>query len=599
MNQEAIRHTGAYPDIYLKDRRTMMVVLRTARKDVTGCSVVYFPRTDKRKIKKAQMQCVLRDERFDYYQLEISFSKVARYQKYYFEINDQGKLWYLTAWGIGEQIPEDGYFEFLYANGTEVVNVPEWSKGLIYYQIFPERFYNGDTANDPKGCMKWGSPPTRDNYMGGDLEGILRKMGYLDGLGIECIYLTAIFEADFNHKYATTDYYKIDPSFGIEDILRSFVKEAHSIGMKIILDGVFNHTGIHFKPFQDVLKNQEHSDYRDWLYITEYPVRVSHHCYECVGAYKYMPKLNTANPEVRSYLLRVMEYWIREFKIDGWRLDVADEVDEGVWMEARIMLKSKYPDILLLGETWGDGLRLMNGAQMDCIMNYVFRDAVRDFLALERINGSGFDARIQKMLSHYPESANQAMFLPLDSHDTERFLYDCRGDKRKLILAVCLQMTFPGAPSVYYGDEVGMTGANDPDCRQCMVWEKEKQDSSLFSIYQKLIHLRKQEKCIKNGGFAVNVCEGRVYGYVRYDDKNELYIILNAGKESRIVNVPVLDKKQYVDVATKQEYKVEDGDKGSWLNSDMWHYEGMVEISLEPYSAKILKGRPAKKDSAR
>ncbi len=160
-------------------------------------------------------------------------------------------------------------------------------------------------------------------------------------------------------------------------------------------------------------------------------------------------------------------------------------------------------------------------------------------------------------------------------------------------------MTFPGAPSVYYGDEVGMTGANDPDCRRCMVWEEEKQDSSLFSIYRKLILLRKQEKCIKTGGFAVNVCEGRVYGYVRYDDKDELCIILNAGEEGRTVNVPVFNKRQYMDLAEKQVYRVQDGNKSTWLNSDMWHYEGMVKIFLKPYSAKILKGEPAKEDPAR
>lgn len=592
MNLEAVRHTGTYPDIYPRNRKTLVITLRTAKRDVVSCQIHFFSRTDPGEKKSRQMTCVLRDGLFDYYRAEVEFSKVARYQKYYFTLEEDGDIWYYSAWEIQKQIPEDGYFEFLYANFTGVVEVPEWSRGQVFYQIFPDRFYNGNPQNNPPGCMEWESTPTRENYMGGDLPGIIRKLDYIERLGIDCIYLNPIFEADFNHKYATTDYFRIAPGIGEEQDLHSLVANAHQKGMKVILDGVFNHVGIHFSPFADVLKHQANSRYKDWFYITKFPVTVTHHCYECVGAYKYMPKLNTSNPEVRKFVLAVMDYWIREYRIDGWRLDVADEVDESVWTEARYLLKQRYPQILLLGETWGNGLRLMDGRQMDCIMNYVFRDAVRDFAAYGNIDAPVFDARIQTMLASYPEHMNQAMFLPLDSHDTERFSYYCGGNKRKLILAVIFQMTFVGSPSVYYGDEVGISGGNDPDCRRCMIWDEERQDKELLELYRYLIKLRKELSCIRFGRFAVNLCEERVYGFIRYDEEEEVYIVINAGEETQTVEVPVFYKSHYVEMIGRQEYDaLEPAGQERFLNSDIRSYEGRLFITLEPFSAEIIKRR--------
>lgn len=589
MKIEAIRHTGTYPDLYLKDRRTLVITLRAAKRDCHLCKIHIFPRTDPEKVCGTEMKCILRDRLFDYFRTEIRFSKVARYQKYYFELSDGTASWYLNSWGVYETEPSDGYFEFLYANRTGIVQVPEWSRGQVFYQIFPERFCNGDPGNDPADCAKWGSDPTRENYMGGDLRGMIKKLDHIMDLGAECIYLNPVFEADFNHKYATTDYFKVDPMFGTNEELRELIAKAHGMGIRVVLDGVFNHTGIHFKPFEDVLEHQERSEYREWFYITEYPVRISHHCYECVGAYKYMPKLNTANPEVRRFILSVMEYWIREYQIDGWRLDVADEVDEGVWTEARMLLKEKYPRILLLGETWGAGLRLMNGAQMDCMMNYIFRDAVRDFIGYEKIDAAELDHRLQSMLANYPEEMNQAMFLPLDSHDTERFSFFCGGNKRKLLLGAALQMCFVGSPSLYYGDEIGLTGDNDPDCRKCMVWESEGQDRELLEWYKKLIALRKKESCIKTGKFTANLCEGRAYGFIRHDGRGEIYVVLNAGEESRKVEVPVFYKKRYVNIIDQQVYAASERPEKGYLNSDIRDYGGILKVNMEPYHVKIFK----------
>lgn len=588
MNKEAVRHTGTYPDLYLKDRSTMVLTLRIARQQAVSCRIVYFSRTAPQEKKQAEMFCAFRDRLFDYYRAEVSPDRVARYQKYYFEISEKDAKWYYSTYGIRSDPPGRGCFEFLYANSTGIAEVPEWSRGAVYYQIFPERFCRGEPCDDAMNYEEWGTLPTKENYMGGNLKGILDRLDYLEWLGVECIYLNPIFSADFNHKYATRDYFEIDRMFGNAEIFRQLVEELHRRKMRIILDGVFNHTGIHFPQFQDILKRQEESAWTDWYHIRKYPVTVSEDCYECVGDYKYMPKLNTGNPQVREFVLGVMEYWIREFHIDGWRLDVADEVDESVWLEARIRLKEKYPQSLLLGETWGSGFRLMNGLEMDCIMNYTFRDAVCDFFAQEAIDAEEFDGRLQQMLAGYPEPMNQAMFLPLDSHDTERFLYCCGGNIERLKLAVIFQMTFVGAPSVYYGDEVGLTGANDPDCRRCMVWDHAKQDRELLQLYRELILLRRRKQCIKTGRYTVNLCEGRLYGFARFDEKQEVYTILNADDRPRMAEVPVFYKKKHIDWRSGREYLADPAGDRTYLNSDIRDYGGRIRIRMEPMSAVIL-----------
>ena len=594
MNLSAVRHTGSYPDLYLRDRKTLVFTIHMAAGDTKSCMLVCFPRTDAEKRKYVPMECRVRDGRLEHFTAEVTFEDTARYQKYFFRITDrEDKVYFLNAWDICETEPKDGFFEFLYANRTNVLEVPQWSKGQVYYQIFPERFCNGDRQNDPKSCLPWETKPTRENYMGGDLKGILSKMDYLQELGIECIYLNPIFSGDFNHKYATTDYFRIDPVFGTKKEFAELVEELHKRGIRILLDGVFNHCGVHFPAFQDLLKNQKESKYADWFYVHSYPVSVSetNAPYECVGDYGYMPKLNTANREVQEFIKKVMLYWLREFHIDGWRLDVADEVDATAWMIVRTAVKENFPDALLLGETWGDGLDMMDGKQMDSMMNYVFRDAVRDFIARESIDAFAFSHRICQMLSHYPEERNQVMFLPLDSHDTERFLFHCQGNREKLKLAAVFQMCFVGAPSVYYGDEIGMTGDNDPDCRRCMVWEPARQDRELLQHYKKLIQIRKTEGCIKTGKIAVNVTEGRVFGFIRYDGTEEICVICNAGGDAVSVKVPVFRKAEYENLLNGETCMAEPLEDKNICNADLFDYDGFLDLDLEAFEGKVMKRR--------
>lgn len=593
MKIEAVEHKAVYPDLYLKNRNTLGFKVRTARYDVEKCILYYFSRDKKESLKSVVMAKRYRDELFDYFLTEVCFAQAARYQKYYFALFSGEEVRYLSAVGFSAAPPEDHFFEMVYANQQNGLNLPEWAKGTIYYQIFPERFCNGDRQNDRAETMAWGTPPSRENYMGGDLRGICEKLDYLQRLGVECLYLTPIFAADFNHKYATTDYFEIDPQFGSKEDLRELIQKAHAGKMKVVLDGVFNHTGIHFFAFADILKNQQNSAYKDWYLLTRFPVTVSNDCYECVGAYPYMPKLNTANPVVREFLLKVMDYWIAEFQIDGWRLDVADEVEESVWGFVRVLLKEKYPHILLLGETWGSGQRLLNGMQLDSIMNYTFQSAVCDFIAKDKISAVGFENRLGSMLAGYPPEINHVMFNLLDSHDTARFLFLCQGNKKKLILAATLQMMLPGAPSVYYGDEVGLTGDNDPDCRRCMPWTEAEQDMEIAAAYRRLIAIRKENACVRAGDLAVNAADGQVFGFLRFDreKQEEILTVINAGETEADLSVPVLFTGEHQGIFNDdRRYEVILGNTAGLKNSDMWDYKGIISVKLKPMEAKIFKG---------
>lgn len=545
VKREAVLHLNTEDFIYPVARNVLVVKLRTARDDISDCRIIYFCRTKPDIKNELELEKKYSDDLFDYYEGKIEFSKVARYQKYYFKLTDNSsKEEYYSATGFSGEAPENGYFEFLYANQGDVVDYPEWAKGIIYYQIFPERFANGDTSNDPPETMPWGTDPTRENYMGGDLKGVQDNIPYLKDLGIEVIYFNPIFEADFNHKYATTDYYKIDPIFGTNEDFGTLVKELHKAGIRVVLDGVFNHTGIHFKQFEDVIEKGSQSRYYDWfLPNKEKEISVTHKDYECVGAYKYMPKLNSSNPEVRAFILDVMDFWVREYGIDGWRLDVADEVDSAVWQVARTLLKEKYPQLILLGETWGYGGTLVSGKRLDGVMNYMFRDAVRDYFGFEKITATEFDSRINRMLALYKSETTDVLYNPLDSHDTERFLFYCGGDVKRLKLAVAFQLLFKGSPAIYYGDEVGITGDNDPDCRKCMEWDKSGQNKELFDWYKVLIKLRKDHECIRKGSYkTINCCdEEDLLVFERSDDKERIRVIIRKGSSDKKVRVESLE----------------------------------------------------------
>ena len=346
-----------------------------------------------------------------------------------------------------------------------------------------------------------------------------------------CLYLTPIFRSPSNHKYDTADYFEIDPAFGTKDDLRRLVDGVHARGMRIILDGVFNHCGYWWDKFQDVVRNGEASPYRSWFFIHSYPVDAGRQNYDCVGHYKWMPKLNLADPDARDYFLSVGRYWLQEFHIDGWRLDVADELPTAFLEAFAAEMRGWKPDCILLGETWGDAGRLVNGNRLDSAMNYLFRDAAVAWLAKDALPASEFGCRLNRGLALYPGETNLRMYNLLDSHDTARFLYEAGGDKARLRLAVAMQMTFPGSPAIFYGDEIGLSGPNDPGCRMAMQWDGEKQDRQLLNWYRQLISLRLASDSLTDGDCRTVLADdgANVYAFSRWVPGEQTLVILNAG----------------------------------------------------------------------
>jgi glycosidase len=421
------------------------------------------------------------------------------------------------------------------------VTTPYWVQDAIFYQIFPDRFANGDPSNDPPNVQKWGSPPTSWGFQGGDLRGIVRHIDYLLDLGITAIYLNPIFQASSTHRYDTYDYYKIDPKLGTLEDFHSLIETAHRNNLRILLDGVFNHSGRGFYPFVDVLENGENSAYADWFYIKKYPLDAytpgeAHH-YLAWWNHKSLPKLNTGNPQVRKYLFDVARYWVDQ-GADGWRLDVPNEIDDDAfWEEFRQVVKSANRDAYLLGEIWDLNPRWANDTHCDGLMNYPVREALLALLQ-GRENALQFAERIEAVLTTYPRENLYAMYLPLDSHDTERFKTSVGGSPEKTKLAFLFQMAFPGAPAIYYGDEIGQEGGSDPDSRRAFPWQEAEWDHDMHTWVKSLIALRKRSPALRRGDFVRLLAEDGLYACARILGEEKIIVALNASGRTRQLEIP-------------------------------------------------------------
>jgi glycosidase len=417
---------------------------------------------------------------------------------------------------------------------------PAWIKDAVFYQIFPERFANGDSTNDPPGTKEWGGKPTPGNYFGGDLSGILQHLDYLSSLGINALYLNPIFASNSNHKYRTADYRIIDPHFGDEETFRELVDSCHARGIRIILDGVFNHTGVDFFAFADAKKNGARSRYKDWYTFHGFPVGpVSAPNYECWWGHGSLPKLNTKNPEVRQYLFDVTRQWM-ETGIDGWRLDVPNEIPHEFWKEWRALVKSINPEAYIVGEIWEEAGPWLQGDEFDGVMNYRYQKACGAFFAGESIEVLQFDSRLAQLRREYSDDVNASLLNLLDSHDTERFLTMCKGDVPSWKLGLLFHMTYPGVPMLYYGDEVGMTGGKDPACRGTMVWDPARQNRDMLEYTRRIVRLRRSLPVLRHGGFTTLLTDAdrSLYAYMRRANSSSAIVVLNCGNAKQVVSIP-------------------------------------------------------------
>ncbi len=387
-----------------------------------------------------------------------------------------------------------------------IMSVPSWVQDSIFYQIFPDRFANGRNDNNPKSVVPWYSKPTLYGFHGGDLKGILDHMYYLLDLGINAIYLNPIFLSPSNHRYNCIDYFQIDPKLGSKIDFFTLLDVAHRNEMKVILDGVFNHCGRGFFAFNDILENQAESPYLDWFHIKKFPVDAYSQgeatTYDAWWNYKSLPKYNTSNADVQKYILHVARYWIEQ-GIDGWRLDVPNEInDDDFWLRFRQVVLSANPDAYLLGEIWDGDSRWIGDKHFDGLMNYPLRDLVINLLT-GKSSVSRFVKDSAKWYGHYPPENSHAMYNLLGSHDSVRFLTAVGGSLSKARLGYLFMFTFAGAPAIYYGDEIGMLGEGDPDCRGAFEWEESRWNTPLRDWIKKLIRIRKERASLRRGSYQV------------------------------------------------------------------------------------------------
>lgn len=423
-------------------------------------------------------------------------------------------------------------------------SLPDWSKGIVYYQIFPERFKNGDNSNDPVNVQDWfyteDSDLGSEGFFGGDLQGIIDKMDYLEELGIGAIYLNPVFESISSHKYDTEDYLKIDDNFGDVEVFKELVDSASENNIKIILDGVFNHTGKDFWAFQDIIKNGSDSEYTDWYFIKGFPIEEDDgKAINYIGwnGFSHMPKLNVQNESVKKYIEEVVEFY-DEMGICGWRLDVANEVPPKFWIEFfRPEVKELNPESIIVGEIWGDAKTYLMGDMFDSVMNYPFREALLNYLTKSPHSAKIFANLTSFYLNSYPPQILDSLWNIIESHDTSRILSSTFGNLDLMKLAVVIQMTFKGSPVIYYGSEIGLDGFKDPYCRKPMIWDEDEQNLDLLNFYKSLIDLRNNSEALKYGDLNILNREGKVLMYSRTLNDQEIIVIVSPSDISEDVNI--------------------------------------------------------------
>jgi cyclomaltodextrinase len=434
------------------------------------------------------------------------------------------------------------------------IQTPDWVKHAVFYQIFPDRFAK---SKQPRKRLlqnfiweEWHEIPTLQGYKGGDLWGVMEQLDYLQDIGINAIYFTPIFQSASNHRYHTHDYYQVDPMLGGNPAFKDLLDAAHDRNIKIVLDGVFNHASRGFFFFHDILENGPHSPWVDWFKIEGWPLSAYDGNFPANYAgwdgNRALPVFNHDNPEVREYIMEIAEYWIK-FGIDGWRLDVPFEIKSpGFWQEFRERVKAVNPEAYIVGEVWEDAREWLDGTQFDGVMNYLFAAPTIAFAAGDRVDlaqlegrsyypypalfAKEYGAQIQKVLDLYPWQIQLTQLNLLASHDTARLLTIARGDKASVELATLLLLTFPGAPSIYYGDEVGLPGALDPDSRRGFPLEAE-WELDVLDYHKQLIALRHKYAALRTGSYHILFAEGTVYVFARILGHEEIVVAVNVSTE--------------------------------------------------------------------
>lgn len=477
--------------------------------------------------------------------------------------NPDGEPVYVVAGGIAVAVERLDRWQL---PDIAPLGIPAWAQGAVIYQIFPDRFADGDASNNPPGSEPWGSEPTPVGFQGGDLQGIEQHLDYLEALGVDVIYLNPIAVSPSNHRYDTVDHRHVEASLGGDDAMVSLVDRAHARGIRMMADLSINHVHPSFPPFADVVANGARSEYAGWFDVASYPPRLlvnrqrldvegvewldrwqedlglavedSDHAgsavkptYDSWFGVPSMPRVDLANPAARTYMLDILSSWVDRFDIDAWRMDVARYIDPDVWPEARRRLIDSRADFFLVAEIMGDAHDWLQGDGFHAAMNYTFRAIVLDLLTAPTPDAGGFVESYLRLLGQYAWDVTLANHNLIGSHDTPRFLTEAGGEVWRLELATVLQMTLPGSPGIYYGDEVALEGGKDPGCRGAFPWDPPPLDHAIARSVADLTELRRKHPALVRGNWRnVPVGPGTI-AYRRSLDEESVLVVVNPSSE--------------------------------------------------------------------
>ncbi len=685
INYRAIKHKpnqNKYLKIYTKN--FLEIILRTKKDDVQNIYLFYKTTQKSDNFQKIKMKKKYEKNGFDYYNAYLKISDEDKIINYYFQLEDGNQKIYFTKKGIKEKDIKDEKLLFSKRNELSIVT-PDWAKNVIWYQIMVDRFRNGDKTNDPENTLPWrwdwfkpytekekknfyGAGGVWERYFGGDLQGLIEKLDYLQDLGVTAIYLNPMFEANSHHKYNTTDYRHIDDNFGFKDDIKEvehietidsktwqwtktdnlfldFLKIAKDKGFKIILDGVFNHSGTEFWAFKDIVKNREKSQFKDWYVIKDWNAKPEEtegagFLYEGWCGFLSLPDYavvdNDLNVGIRNHIYDITVRWLNptgnlEDGIDGWRLDVPEWIVKNFWTNWRKVVKSVNPNAYIVGEIWGVVPDWLNGGEFDAIMNYEWNKILCKYFypggKTKAIKTTEFINELLTLLESYSYEVNFVLQNLLSSHDIDRIvsaIYNRAGWKQGRIqddnpdynsflpdeksyeimkLIIVFQMLYAGAPMIYYGDEVGMYGADDPANRMAMWWEDLMPYDNLdFKIRYDLLEHYKYFIAMRNT-FPVFRCgainflfaddEKNILVFERTDGESYSIIILNNSSEKQSIEFQLPDYYadfQLVDISKKENVNFING-KISGLNS----VRKLLSIKKEAETV-LLKDRKLKID---
>lgn len=524
----ALKH-AVEPSFVNFDRGRLSISLRVRANDVRRVRLVVAGRS-------VTMTQSPQDELFARAQASIPWDGKSRL-RYGFAIEDGGPTRYFTPTGLSTKAAD-----FTIDPKTfPFITVPSWTEGTVLYQIFPDRFENGDRSNDPKDVVAWNTEPTYRNRFGGDIAGILKRLDYIKELGVGGIYFCPIFKSPVNHRYETTDYRQVDPQFGTNEEFAQLSAELRKAGIRTILDTVFNHSATNFFAFNDLVQNGADSPYRDWYWVQSFPIRIQNNPnYTAWFGFPSLPKLNVLNPATEKYLLATTDFWRVTFKPSGYRLDAADEVPSDFWRAFRKHVKAQDPDAWIVGERWGDATKWLGGDQWDSSMNYQFKDAVLAFCRPR--DAQPPSATLNRLVANYQAYAPQVsrnMMNIVGSHDTARILNETGGRGELRDIAAVIQLTWPGTPCIYYGDEIGMDGGRDPQNRRGMRWDLVKSTNQTLALYRKLIAIRNSRPELRHGEPIALPCDdGRgILAFARAYQGLSTIIVINRSANAQDVSI--------------------------------------------------------------